>query len=258
MFYPTMAPVVVVGEGTDHQITEPYLRFRLLVDSEDDAAEKDRLANKAFVHIIATRHGDNFDKTGMLDRIVEKCPNVTKDLSDKDMIDCLKYLQNNERRRGTLVSTPELGWVNKYVQTPSARQDAEKIVYLSMLQGDSHWDKARHEYSWTISKDTQTDLIRETIQSDSIGSKRKIELSEEIGAPTEDLKRPYFRKLLWDRHYDIAAKVGMTNEEDVLIVVSKNLNAGYFSDALAIVERFLPARQDLIDEIKQIIAVFHD
>ncbi|MDP2651527.1 MAG: hypothetical protein Q8O94_00110 [bacterium] len=256
MFYPTRVPVVIVGGGTDYQINEPYIKFMLLADSVKESWEMDRLAKEAFLYIIATRHACKFNKVEMLGEIVEKCPDVVDGISDEEMVNHLKYLRNSEQKRSTLVSTPELEWVTKYVRTPEARQQAEKIIYLSMLRGDSYWDKRRHEYAWTISKDMQDVLILNSIQDKSIGSKRRIELAKEIDFPAEYLQRLYFRKLLWDRHYDNAAEVGMKNEEDVFIVASKNLNAGYFSDAFELVQRFLPARQDLIDEINRIRAVF--
>lgn len=252
MFYPTIEDAV----GTSYEVSDPYFRFMLLADGLEDVEEKDRLARKAFHHIIATRHACKYKKMAILDKILEKCPDAIDGITDESMVESLGKLHDNMLCRGELISTPELEWVAKYVRTESARQEAEKIVFCSMLLGDSGWDKGRHEYKWTIAKDVQVDLIRLTIHGENLGSKRQIELAKEIGEPTEDFERRYFRKLLWDRHYDKAKGIVARMDQDVFLVVQQNLNAGYFTDALSIVTQFLPDREDIVAEIKRIIATF--
>jgi hypothetical protein len=252
MFYPTVEDVI----GVSYQVNEPYFRFMLLADELKDVAEKDRLARKAFDHILATHDACKYNKMLLLSKILEKCPEAIDGITDDSMVESLKELSENMLRRGELISTPELEWVGKYVRTKSAQQEAEKIIFCSMLLGNSGWDKTRHAYKWTISKSVRHGLIRETLQSDNLGSKRKIELAKEIGEPTEDIERRYFRKLLWDRHYDNAAKITARKDEDVLLVVQQNLDAGYFTDALNILTQFLPDRKELAAEIERIIAVF--
>lgn len=262
MFYPTLAPVAVVGDGIDFQISNPYIKFRLLADhspnSIKESKEKEHLAKEAFLHIIATKNGCKFDKVGMLAEIVGKCPNVIDGICDEEMIDDLKSLRDNEGNRSLLISTPELDWVRIYIRQEELRQKAEEIVYASMLRGDSHWDKDRHEYPWTLSKSQREYLINEAFMEKGLRGKRRMELAKEAGVSAEgisEIKRPYFCKLLWDRHLDEAKEIGMSNEEDVLFIAQKNLNAGSLTDALDLINAFLPDRKDLIKEIETIINI---
>jgi hypothetical protein len=239
------------------QMSDPY--FRLMVIGETlDAEEKDHLVRKAFLHIIATRDACQFQKIKALDKILEVCPDAIDGITDEAMIEHLGYLRDNMLERHELISTPELEWVAKYVRSSDARIEAEKLVYSAMLLGSDHWDKHRREFKWSILESECIGLIKKALQSDGIGSKRKMQLAKEIGEPTESFARPYFRKLLWDRHYDLAEGVGVKFEDDIIAIIMQNLNAGYFSDALMIVQRFLPDRQDLIDEIQQIINAFKE
>jgi hypothetical protein len=185
MFYPTVGEVL----GASYEVSDPYFRFMLLADELKDAAEKDRLARKAFHHILATRDACKFDKVAILDKILEKCPDAINCITDESMIEDLEELRDNTWRRNELISTPELEWVIKYTKTMAARQAAERIIFRSMLLGNSGWDKTRHEYKWTISENVRHELIHEILHSDNLGSKRKTELAKEIGEPTEDIER---------------------------------------------------------------------
>jgi hypothetical protein len=253
MFYPTLETQV---GGSAYQINEPYFRFIILVDTMGDLVARDRLAKDAFRHVLATRDACKSNKALILEDILAKCPHTLNGITDDEMLDSLRRLRDQMLNRGESISTSELKWVAKYMRNDRRRQEAEKIIYYVMLLGSSHWDESRRRYPWTISKQDQVALIGKAINSDSLGNKRRMELAKEIGVPTGELSRPYFRKLLWDQHYDKAAEVGMVNEEDVFAVVSDNLNAGYFRSALEIIQRFLPKRQDLIDEVERIIAAF--
>lgn len=251
MFYPTVAGMI-----GGYEVRDQYFRFMLLADTLGDSALKDSMARKAFLWVIATRDACRFDKMAILDKILEKCPDAIDGIEDDTMVEALKALRINMRRRGELMSVPELKWVAKYIRTKEARQEAEKIVFSSMLLGGSSWDKIRHEQTWTIPKSVCVKLILEALKDEQLGSKRKIELAKEIKVPTEEYERRYFRKLLWDRHYDVATRVGMKKDEDVFLVVQQNLDAGYFTDALDMVRRFLPDKSDLVSEIERIIASF--
>ena len=256
MFYPTISPEVIVGEGASYQITEAFFRFILLAKTMENGEEKDRLAKEAFLCIISTRDACRHQKDKALAQILSLCPDALNGVTDNEMVDGLKCLHERMKHRHRLVSTPELTWVAHYVRTPEAREEAEKIIYSSMIRGDSHWDKARHEHSWTMSHAVQVELIREALHDKGIGSKRKTELAREINVPEEEMIRPYFRRLLWDRHYDQAMDIKGWKEEDVFLIISSNLNAGYFTDSLELAQRFLPNRQDILDELRSIIAAF--
>lgn len=253
MFYPTLKRT---AKEAERQIQEPFLWFVLMIDSIADEAERVRLAKATFLYVIATRDALKTQKLKLLGNILRKCPEALDNITDEEMVEGLRRLRSNlMEKRGELISTPELEWVNKYVRQSLLRQEAEKIVYSSMLLGSSHWDMPRREYRWSITEPMRRALIQTAFSEDKLGFKRKWELAKEIGAPTEEFARAYFRKLLWDRHYEKAAELGVENEEDALEVALQNLNAGYFKDALEIVKCFTN-RPDLEAEIKQIMAKF--
>ena len=239
------------------RITDPYMRFRTV--TECLTPEEGRgLARGAFRHVLATRNALKCQKNKILREIYGKCPGILKEISDAEMIGCLERLRDFSLVRGESISTAELDWVNIYVQTPEARARAEMIVYSVVLLGSDHWDRIRQEYPWVISEDVCAELIRQALKDKSLGSKRKMELAKEIGQSHEEFARAYAKKLLWDRHYDLAAGVPEKTEEDIITVIVKDLDAGYFQDALEIAECFLPLQPDVAGEIRQIMSCFKD
>jgi len=82
--------------------------------------------------------------------------------------------------------------------------------------------------------------------------KRKVELAEEFGEPKDKFINAYYGKLLYDRHYDQAEALGVSDPEIFIDAIIKDINNGYVADALDIADRFLPDQKDIIEEIHKI------
>jgi len=237
------------------EVSDPYIRL-MVIGETLEKEKKEQLVGQAFLYIISTRNAFKFKKLEMLTRILTFSPSVIDEISDEVIINHFEELRDIMVYRHEMLSTAELEWITKYVRSPESRLQAEKIIYSVMLLGSDYWDKIRHEFTWSISKSDRKNLIKKTLKEERLGDKRKMELAKEIDEPAEKYTRSYFRKLLWDRHYDLAEELGVRFEEDIIKTVINNLDAGYFDDALKIVQRFLPERQDLADEIKSIQSAF--
>ena len=117
--------------------------------------------------------------------------------------------------------------------------------------------KIRTEFEWTLTDKEKLEQVREVLQDESVGNKKKLELAKEFGEPTEEYSRPYFQKLLYDRHYDNASELGVSDFETIMEVILGNIDHGYFQDALDIAKRFRTDREDLADEIQKLIDTFN-
>ena len=238
------------------RISNPWFQFKVL-QATLQGEEKSHLAKKAFLYVICRYNAYSSQKEKILNEIAEAYPDITEAACDEEMLEHFQYFCQEAKRRGEIVSPAELDWVNKFVRNTTIRVQIEKLIYRVVLGASSHWDKMRQGFSWTISDDEKLELVREVLLEKEVGSKRKLELAQEFGEPKNDFARPYYRKLLYDRHYDKAEELGVSDPEITLNVVVANIDNGYFRDALDIAQRFLPERKDLAGEIQQIIAVFN-
>lgn len=238
------------------QITNPQIRFAI-VKGKLGKAEKASLAKQAFLYIIEKYDACEFQKEKMFREIVEACPEIMESISDEEMKDSFQLFYENATKSGKIVSTEELKWIGKYVRDNQIRIMMERMIYHKFLRASSHWDKERREFKWSISKKEKAVLASEIICHFWPGNKRAMELAQEFGLPyIEDYRRGYFRKLLYDRHYDKAAELGVADEDTIIGVILSNIDNRYLHDALDVARRFLPDRNDVIEEIEQIVAAF--
>lgn len=239
------------------RISNPWYRFKLLHSTLEGEEEKSRSAKEAFLYVIYHYNAFNFQKAKVLDEIAEVYPEITAAVNDEEIRDHFKSFCEEAQRRNEIVSPAELTWVNKFVRTDTIRTEIEKMIYRVVLRAGSHWLKMRQDFGWTISDYEKLELVREILQDEGVGNKKKMELAEEFGEPADDFARLYYRKLLYDRHYDKAAELGVSDDETVINVIIACINNGYFQDAIDIAKRFLPQRKDLVVEIQQIIDAFN-
>lgn len=241
------------------RISNPWIKFKLLhLHPNTREEEKSSLAKQAFLFVISRCGAYQFKKEAVLDEIAEDYPEI---VSDQEMLESFQYFcQEEAERKNKIVSPAELNWINKFIRSAAIRVQAEKLIYRIILSASSYWDKMRKNFSWTISDDEKLKLVREVLLDKKVGFKRKFELAQEFNEPTDDFIRPYYRKLLYDRLYDKAEELGISDPQIVLDVVVANIDNGYFRDALEIVKRFLPEREHLVVEIEiqKIIAVFNN
>jgi len=238
------------------RIDNPWIEFKVLFPTMKPGEEKALLAKKAFLYVIRTYSAfDDHQKAEMLDEIAQECPDTINDISHEEIHEQFFFLCRQLEGRHKIVSPVELEWVVKYIKIDGYRTDIEKAIYRGLLMASSHWDKMRHKFGWTISEKIRKELARTVLLTeDTVGSKRKLELAQEFGEPKDMFARDYFYKLLYDGHYGQAEKLGVNDSELVIYAIISKIKNEYLDDALNIANRFLPDRQDIIDEIKQIIA----
>lgn len=237
------------------RISNPWFRFKVL-QATLQGEEKSHLAKKAFLYVIFGYNAHGSQKEKILNEIAEAYPEIREAVCDEEVLDHFQHFCQESKRKNEIVSPAELGWVNKFVRNAMIRVQIEKLIYRTILRASSHWDKMRQGFNWTISDDEKLELVREVLLDKGVGSKRKLELAQEFGEPEGDFSRSYYRKLLYDRHYDKAEELGVNNSEIVFNAIMANVDNGYFQDALDIAQRFLPGRKDLAEEIQQIMVVF--
>lgn len=234
------------------RLTNDWYLFRILFPTLQVADDRINLAREAFVHVVINYSSYSFQKKKVLDEIVGACPEVLKQITDDQIFKCFQLLCQRAKKRNEIVSTTELTWVTKYVKDSGIQIAIEKIIYHLLLGASSHWDVMRQSFSWTISADDKLELVRQILKDQDLGSKRKLELAIEFGEPTDDFARPYFRKLLYDCHYDQAEKLGVSSENIIIEIIVENINNGYVQDAIDIAKRFLPDQKELLEEIQRI------
>lgn len=234
------------------RVTNPWIKFKVTFTTLQEEDEKQKLAKKAFLHVIANYSSYNFPKEKMLNEIIEAYPDVILVIYDSDLHECFDRLCRQAKERNQIVSPAELNWVNKYVRNAEIRNQIEKLIYRIVLGASSYWDKMRQAFNWTISDSDKLELVREVLQDENLGSQRKREVAQEFGEPEDKFISAYYKKLLYDRHYDQAEALGVSDSELVIDVIIKDINNGYVADALDVADRFLPDRKDIIEELHAI------
>jgi hypothetical protein len=212
-------------------------------------------AKEAFLYVISAYGAFTHNKEKMLGKIVEKCPDVVSAISDDELFSAFNRLCKNLINKNEILSPAELTWASQYIKNPGIRKEMEKIIYRVVASGSDWWDGMRREYKWTLSEEEKISLVREILADPKVGSKRKTELAKEFGLEMKLDNLAYFRKLLWDRHYDKAAALGVADADEIVIsVIADNIDSGYIKDAADIAQQFIPKRKDIADEISRITA----
>lgn len=234
------------------RITNPWIQFKVTFKTLQEEDEKQKLAKKAFLYVVANYNAYDFPKEKMLNKIIEAYPDVILVIYDSDLHDCFDYLYRNAKERNQIISPAELSWVNKYIKNGRRCYQIEKQIYRMLLSASSYWDKIRQRFNWTILDGYKLELVREALQDENLGFKRRMELAQEFGEPKDEFVKAYYEKLLYDRHYDQAENLGISDSELVINVIIKDINNGYVADALDVADRFLPDRKDIIEELHAI------
>lgn len=237
------------------KITNPWIRFKL-VGKTLEGEEKSRLAKDVFLYVIRSYNAYESQKNKMLDEIADIYPDIDDAVSDEEILDVFVSFCDESIRRGKVVTTAELGWARKFVREPGLCRAIERNIYKILLMASSHWDSLRKGFDWTIPESEKEQVAISVLLIEEIGSKRKMELAEEFGQSKKEFVRVYFRKLLYDRHYDQAKALGVDLPDTVLEVIVDNLNNGYMEDAYNLARLFLPDRDDLRKEVRQIADAF--
>lgn len=227
------------------QITNPRIRFGVLRKAAQ-GKEMEDLATKAFFYVIEHYNAFDCQKEKILDEIIQSCPSIADSINGERVLESFKrFFQESERRREIII-TEELCWVEKYVKDSSVITQIKKLIYRKLLSASSHQDYQRKTID--LSVEDELEIVREVLQERSVGSKRKMEIAKEFGEPSEAFTRNYWKKLLYDRHYEKAESLG--NFPDVALdIIVENINNGYLLDALDVAERFLPERKGEVEGI---------
>lgn len=237
------------------QVSDPLVRLKVLHSKLSDE-ERAALAKQAFLHVIAHHNAFKFQKKKVLDEIAQICPDIRDTISEEEMFNYFEDFCAEAKRRNEIVSTAELTWVNRYISSLEIRLLIEKLIYRTLLAASSHWNKLRWDFQWQFNDQEKLMLAREVLRDSRVSAKRKVEIAREFTEPGDDYLRAYYKKLLYDRHYEQAAALEVKSDEIVIEILIKNINYGYFRDALELAEKFLPHQPELAEEIKQIITAF--
>ncbi|MEI7749429.1 MAG: hypothetical protein WCJ25_00305 [Candidatus Moraniibacteriota bacterium] len=218
--------------------------------------ELQELTKRAFLFVVSGKNAFKFQKRKALDDIISHCPDAVDSIGDQEMYESFRSFCEESARRGEVVSPAELDWVSKYISDSDIRRDIEKLIYRILLCASSYWEKVRESPKFTITQAEKTELARQVLQSYDVGSVRQAELARELGVPAEEYILSHYKKLLYDRHFDEAEELKVNNPQAVLEVVVKNIENHYLSDALEVLLRFLPEREDLAEEVRQMKVAF--
>jgi hypothetical protein len=231
------------------QVTNQWVKYR--VSGEDPKG--------AFLYVVSHYGAYSHQKTKVLADFIKAHPDLRTRISDDELSESFRLLTDNLHSKNEVLSPAELEWITEYVVDVNSRRAMEVTIYQQLLEASDHWDKLRQTFAWTISNREQKEIASYVLARFAIGSKRKIQLAAEFGLPQDDTWfHGYFTRLLWDRHYNQAAALQLRNVDKVVIkVIVDNLNAGYLCDAIAVARRFLPDREDLAQELREIETAFN-
>lgn len=240
------------------KITNPWFRFKIYFKSLTNLDEMVTMAKSTFLFIVAHYDSYKTKKLAMLEEVVNKCPEVLSCISDSELWLTFEQLVKSCRRRHTIICVSEMKWISKYVDDVKIRSEMEKIIWKSQLTFCCFQMESLPElFDWTISREDSIQLVRDLLQSDDIGVERKMELAIAFDEPAEKYIHEHYSQLLYNREYDEAEKLQVVKAEDATVnVVAANVCCGYFREALAITERFIPHRKDIVQEIQQIQSAF--
>lgn len=244
------------GEGVMliEKISNPWMKFNVIYkDLEQD--KKFELAKEAFLFVIRTFNAYGYNKLVMLEKIESICPSVAL-IEPQLLFNTFQDLVSFEMRSEHIVTTAELKWIKKYIKDASLYIESEKMIYAVLLRASSQWDQVRHDFEWLISPHEKMEIASKSLETAiGIGICRKIEIVKEFDLVYSEFEiNFYVESLLYSRKYDEVEKMGIKDDKVFLGVIISNINNGYINDALEVVRRFLPDREDLIKEIKQIKA----
>lgn len=236
-------------------ISNPWVKFKVLFTTLRVKEKKIQMAKDAFLYVITNYNAFNSQKTEMLDDIVRTYPKVVGVINDKEIFEHFLSFYSEMFERREIVSPSELDWVNKYIGNAEIRIKIEEFIYYKLLRVSSYWDGVRQGFNWTISKKDELELARKALQNRNVGSKRKMEIAQEFGEPDDKFVNAYYKKLLYDKHYNKADNLKVSDPGIVIDVIILNINAEHFQDAVDVARRFLPDNKGIIKETQQIVSI---
>lgn len=214
------------------------------------------MAKAAFLFVIEKYDSFRFDKKQRLEDIAQKCPEVLDAMTDDELFQGFNQHIINNNRKNAVTSVADMDWVSQYIKDECKRYKIEKTIFTHLLRASCRTEM-RRKFNWTISAEDRIKLVRFVLSDPYLEPAAKMELAIEFGELAEEYIQAHYCKLLYNREYNEAAKLQVVKAEDATInVIVANVCAGYFDDALAITERFLSHRKDIVQEIHQIQDAF--
>jgi hypothetical protein len=236
-------------------IRNPWVRLKVLKNNLSEK-ELQELTKRAFLYVVSKENAYKFQKRKALDDIISYCPDVVHSMSEREIFESFLLLCEESKRRNEIITPAELDWVGVYISFPGIRHNIECLIYCNLLRASSYWDELRKNAKFTITELEKVALAKQVLQDENVGSVRKAEIARELNEPVEKYVLSHFQKLLYDRHYDEAEALNVKNPQAVLEVVVRNIENHYLSDALEVIQRFLPERKDLAEEVRQMKIAF--
>ncbi len=214
------------------------------------------LVREAFLYVIENYNSYSQRKNDLLDKISSIFPTALDQVTNRSIWKSFGIFWATHDGRREVISISELKWVKKYVSDPVIVKKIERLIYKSLLRSSRN-DSIRLGYEWTMSNEDINEVVGHVLLDEGLASKRKMQIALEYDLDMSEYARTYYRKLLWDRHYDKAANLSIETPKDIVEeVIIMNIDNNHFRDALDIAKRFLPKRTYLVDEIEEMQDAF--
>ncbi|MFA6295327.1 MAG: hypothetical protein WC666_02800 [Candidatus Paceibacterota bacterium] len=209
---------------------------------------------EAFIYVLTTFNAYSTQKMMVLTDIIVTNPSIRDQLSDEVLNKCFNELTEYLTRHNQVLSLEEMAWVNAYIDNTDIRIRIEKKIYETLLRSSDH-DGMRKSYKWSITQEDRKQLAEIALKDPSIGSKRKMQIAQECRFSSDNWKKQYFGRLLWDRHYENAKTLveNIGDVRDIVIqAILENVEAFYIDDAIDIARNFIPDNRDIANELQEI------
>jgi len=238
------------------KITDPYILF-MLYPGDKNTDEYASAASDALLHIIATENADKRNKMETLQGIMGACVQVNPMPSDEEMGKSFKLLCDTARLRSEIITPAEFKWINEFIVSCKIRRHLSEMLYSHMLRFSGRSDTIRQAFAWTdILSTKRTQLAKAILEEVTVTVKRRRIIAKEFGFNSSRLDWYYFRTLLLDGHYKKAVDSGLNDfnliSDLVIEVIATLINGRLIPRALELSRRFLPDRQDIIEELMEI------
>ena len=236
------------------RISSPYLRLAIYHKQLSNKM-KEALARDAILEIVSLIGISPTERENLLLNICNQYPSARETLSEKDILNHFYQLLGDSLRLRKFVAPEEMHWVVNIVHNLEIRDEIEQALYGFLLTS-SDYNVKRRQFGWSLTPNSINKVVRCAIDSEDISLERRIEIAHEFGEPSGGLEGQYFKSLIQKKKYDQLKMLGDDMEDIVVSVVLHDINCMMFDDAIEIIIRLIPRREDLLREVIDMKSVF--
>lgn len=204
----------------------------------------------AFLRLISSPDAGKF---GLMKRLVKDCPTVPDDLSPEAVRKAFEELRRNLERTGQHLAPCEMNWIAMFIDDPVLRRELERAVFRAMLEHGG----IDPGFEWTIGEKDKKAIAAEIVDDSGIGPRRRMEIAEKYGLPSEAAKRDRMIELLMAGRFDEAGQLGDICRETIDSAMLAAIDRWRLDEALRIARRFeLKEAEDEILMIRRKLQAF--